>query len=385
MASRKRISVVGYAGVFYVEAPRVVGSGIEKIYYIRYRRDKKLIEEKVGGQYRDNMTPAKASAIRGNRIEGKDLSNEQKRLAIQKMKEEAESRYSFARLWELFQKDRGHLRSIINDRGRYKHYIEPYINNKTIPELTMNDIDNIRKGAEKEGRSPKTIKHVLELVRRILNFALQKGYVDSISGKLHIVMPKVDNKVTENLTQAQIQKLLEVLDNQDDQVLASVMRIALYTGIRKSAILHLQWQDLDFENSFIVLQGTFAKKGTTETIPMNNKAKEIFQKIPQGTNVFVFTSPLTGEPYKNIAKFLQKVAKEAELPKGFRPMHGLRHVFASWLASSGQVTMYELQKLLTHSNPQETQRYAHLHDDALKKASDVASNLFGKAEDAKKA
>lgn len=39
--------------------------------------------------------------------------------------------------------------------------------------------------------------------------------------------------------------------------------------------------------------------------------------------------------------------------------------------------MYELQKLLTHSSPQMTQRYAHLHDDALKKASSVAGHLFG--------
>lgn len=58
----------------------------------------------------------------------------------------------------------------------------------------------------------------------------------------------------------------------------------------------------------------------------------------------------------------------------------LRHSFASWLASSGQVPMYELQKLLTRSSPQMTQRYAHLHDDALRKASEVASGLFGEVE-----
>ena len=42
--------------------------------------------------------------------------------------------------------------------------------------------------------------------------------------------------------------------------------------------------------------------------------------------------------------------------------------------------MYELQKLLTHSSPQMTQRYAHLHDDALRKASGVASTLFAAAQ-----
>jgi len=51
-------------------------------------------------------------------------------------------------------------------------------------------------------------------------------------------------------------------------------------------------------------------------------------------------------------------------------------VFASTLASSGKVDMYQLQKLLTHKSPAMTQRYAHLRDDALQKASKVAADTF---------
>jgi site-specific recombinase XerD len=45
------------------------------------------------------------------------------------------------------------------------------------------------------------------------------------------------------------------------------------------------------------------------------------------------------------------------------------------LASSGKVDLLTLQKLLTHGSPQMTQRYAHLHDEALKKASSVIDEL----------
>jgi integrase len=38
--------------------------------------------------------------------------------------------------------------------------------------------------------------------------------------------------------------------------------------------------------------------------------------------------------------------------------------------------MYTLQKLLTHKSPQMTQRYAHLRDEALRKASDLAGDLI---------
>ena len=38
--------------------------------------------------------------------------------------------------------------------------------------------------------------------------------------------------------------------------------------------------------------------------------------------------------------------------------------------------MYTLQKLLTHKSPQMTQRYAHLRDEVLKKASDLAGTII---------
>jgi len=49
------------------------------------------------------------------------------------------------------------------------------------------------------------------------------------------------------------------------------------------------------------------------------------------------------------------------------------------LASSGKVDMYVLQKLLTHKSPIMTQRYAHLKDEALRKASNLAGELVNEA------
>ena len=136
MASRKRQSVVGYAGVYFVEALRAAGHGTEKIYYIRYRKQGKLIEEKVGGQYRDNMTAAKAASIRGLRIEGKDASNDEKRAAARAARQAEESRYSFNRIWALFAEAKSANRTIKDDRIRYSLHIAPALGKKSIPELT---------------------------------------------------------------------------------------------------------------------------------------------------------------------------------------------------------------------------------------------------------
>ena len=376
MASRKRQSVVGYAGVYFVEASRAGGKGLEKVYYIRYRKNGKLIEEKVGGQYRDNMTAAKASSIRGLRMEGKDASNNEKRAKAAAAKQAEESRYTFTRLWNLFEETKSSNRTIKDDRIRFNLHIAPMLGQKSIPELTIHDIDKLRAKLEKSGKSPQTVKHVLTLVKRLLNFALRKGYVESIPGTLH--MPVVDNKVTENLTPEQAHKLLKALDEEENQLQASIVRLALFTGMRRGALLNLKWTDLDFERGFITLRGDVAKKGKTETIPMNDEARKVLEAIiPTSASEYVFPGRYDDKPIANISPMLKRVREKAGLPDSFRPLHGLRHSFASWLASSGQVSMYELQKLLTHSSPQMTQRYAHLHDDALKKASSVAGQLFG--------
>jgi hypothetical protein len=49
------------------------------------------------------------------------------------------------------------------------------------------------------------------------------------------------------------------------------------------------------------------------------------------------------------------------------------------LASSGQVDLYTLQKLLTHKSPDMTARYAHLRDDALRRASELAGDIVEQA------
>ena len=49
---------------------------------------------------------------------------------------------------------------------------------------------------------------------------------------------------------------------------------------------------------------------------------------------------------------MNRITEKAGLPKDVRELHCLRHVYASMLASSGEVDMYTLQKLLTHKSPQ---------------------------------
>ena len=57
MPSLKRYKTK-YPGVYYIEGTSTLTGKKEKIYYVIYRKDGKLIEEKAGRQLEDNMTPA---------------------------------------------------------------------------------------------------------------------------------------------------------------------------------------------------------------------------------------------------------------------------------------------------------------------------------------
>lgn len=81
MAKRNKTK---YPGVFYREAQRVGGRGTEKVYYVVFKKNGKLIEEKAGRQFVDDMTPAKAANIRGELIEGKRLTRYPLRLSFHK-------------------------------------------------------------------------------------------------------------------------------------------------------------------------------------------------------------------------------------------------------------------------------------------------------------
>ena len=73
-----------YPGVYYIHGRSLEKGTKEKVYYILFRKDGKLIEEKAGRQFQDKMTPSRASRIRDQKIAGKlPLNRDQKKSSDQ--------------------------------------------------------------------------------------------------------------------------------------------------------------------------------------------------------------------------------------------------------------------------------------------------------------
>jgi integrase len=340
MPAMKRIKT-DYPGVCYVIGEAIATNKRERIFYIRYRNDGRSIEEKAGRQFQDAMTAAKASRIRAERIEGKSLSNRARR--EKKAREKETQEWTIKRLWEEYLETKPQTRSFRIDDQRFKLHIEPKLGDKKFEDLAPLDLDRVRISLLKE-KSPQTVKSAMALLKRISNFAKNKRLCKGIDFK--IVLPKVTNVKTEFLTEGQLKKLLDAIEKNTNPYAGPIMLIALYTGMRKSEILRLEWNDIDFERGFIHIRGP--KGGQDQTIPLNEAARTVLEKLPR-THTLVFPG-LHGQR-TGLYHAIGEIKKKAGLPADFRPLHGLRHQYASMLASSGRVDMYVLQKLLTHKSP----------------------------------
>ena len=360
-----------YPGVYYIIGKAVATGKPEKIYYIDYRKDGKRIQEKAGRQVQNNMTPAKANRIRTNRIEGRELPNAEKRAQDEAVKTAEDSRWTIDKLWDLYCKNNAENKSLKNEKIKYEKCIRDDLGKKAPGELMPLDVDRLRLKLQKRGKRTMAAR-VLELLRRTINYGVKRGLIAQIIFKIEI--PRLNNQTTEDLSPKQIKKLIEVLDADKDQMAANVMRLALFTGMRRGEIFKLRWKDIDFRRGFITLKDP--KGGPDQSIPSNDSARAIFDSIEKDDeSEYVFPGRFPGQHLTDCRKSFSRIARAAGFPEGFRPLHGLRHVYASMLASSGQVDLYTLQKLMTHKSPLMTQRYAHLRDETLKQASQVAGDI----------
>ncbi len=365
MPTLKRFKTI-YPGVSYIEGKSISTGKAERIYYIRYRIDGKQIEEKAGRQFQDAMSAAKAAHIRTERIERKQISNKAQR-------EAKKGEWTINNLWLEYKKRNPGLKGFIQDENRFINYIMPLFGNKKPNEITQSEVDNLRLNLS-ISKKPATVKNILELLRRIIMFGEKKQLCERIN--FIIQMPKINNEKTEDLTPEQLKRLLEVINKYDNIQAANFMLLILFTGMRRGELFRLKWQDVDFERGFIHICDP--KGGSDQIIPLNASARKVLKNHPRTNSEYVFPGK-DGKQRKDIKRQANRIKKRAGLPKNFRPCHGIRHVFASMLASSGQVDMYTLQKLLTHKSPLMTQRYAHLRDETLKRASNLVGELINQA------
>jgi len=172
-----------------------------------------------------------------------------------------------------------------------------------------------------------------------------------------------------------------------DRYAIAAIRLLLLTGARLREILHLRWRYVDFERGLLFLPDSKTGK---KTIVLSAPAVAILQSLvppekertERWQDLFVIKGLNPDKPRADLKKPWDSVRRRAGL-NDVR-LHDLRHTFAS-IGAGSSLGLPIVGKLLGHSQPQTTARYAHLDANPLRRASDLIGDQIVRALERSKA
>lgn len=158
------------------------------------------------------------------------------------------------------------------------------------------------------------------------------------------------------------------------------IRLIMLTGCRLREILHLRWEEVDAERGLLFLPDS---KTGRKTVVLSTAALGVLKEMPR-IGIYVVAGASAGEedekPRADLKKPWSAVTKRAGLD-GLR-IHDLRHSFASIGAWSG-LGLPVIGSLLGHADVSTTQKYAHIADDAARRAADAIAGQIAVALEGK--
>jgi len=264
-----------------------------------------------------------------------------------------------------------HIKSYETNISIFKNHIlkelssTPMINLKKIDVMTHHS--NM---IQKKNLSRGTANKFLIFLNQAYNLAHEFELLQDYNPCRGVKEYELNNQRQIFLTKAQTKRLLQEVDISQNEHLKYIIPMLLLTGARKREVLNVQWSDFDMNNMLWTIPIT--KNGKKRILPITEQLQELLKQIPKQSK-YLFTSPKTKKPYTTIFQSWDTARTKAKLPQV--RIHDLRHTYASALVNA-KCSLYEVQVLLGHSTAKMTQRYAHLSNESLMRASSMAGRLL---------
>lgn len=236
--------------------------------------------------------------------------------------------------------------------------VKPYFGNYRPDQITRTLCRGYIVKRHDNGISNGTIRKELGVLRQGLRW--QNKNTSAV-----IELPPMPAPRERHLTRAEYDRLLKSCRHKH---LKLFVQLAHATAGRKSAVLDLTWDRVDFDRGIIRLgKGDKRVKGRA-TVPMTQTVRvALLGARERASSDYVVE--YAGGKVGNVAKGFREAASDAGL-KGISP-HTLRHTAAVWLAEAG-VPMPEIAQFLGHSDSRVTERvYARFSPEYLKKAANA--------------
>lgn len=254
-----------------------------------------------------------------------------------------------------------------------------------------------------KGLSNKTIKHHHRLISAILNQAVFWQVIPSNPAN-RVKPPRVPRTEAKYLDEKQTAKLLELMENESVQH-QTMIKMFLYSGLRRGEMCGLEWGDIDFENHLITVRrssqyvsgkGIFTKETKTETsdrtIKLPSQAFEVLkeyriwqnqERLKMGDRWEVSDRIFTqddGKPIHpdTITGWFREFIANTDLPQ--ITVHSLRHTNITLLIAAG-VPLRTVSYRAGHAQTSTTENiYAHAIRTADEMAADALDDILAPRE-----
>ena len=349
-----------FNGVYYRESLNKKYNGKpDRCFYIKYYIDKKQKQECIGWAS-EGFSAQYAAGIRNER------------LSSPKQKDED---YTFNELYNNFMVWAKSNKKIWKcDENLYNNHVKEYLEKISANSITPQDITNILLKMKAKGKAngsnyaPQSIKHILLLIKRIFNYNIKNELIKYNPAE-NVKIEKFDNTRISYLYDDEIARMFEYLDSGAEWVNdIALIKFAFFTGLRKSELFNLTWENVDIDNKRIFLYDT--KGGKNQAIIITDNAVQVLLDIKGNCSdvTLVFPSKLGGK--RNDVKLLwSRIKKAANIRPTIR-FHDIRHTFGT--LATATIPVKVVQKMMTHKDIKTTLRYAHIQE---KEMIDAANNL----------
>jgi len=278
--------------------------------------------------------------------------------------------------------------TVETDKGRVARHIKPLLGKRLVKDMTSQDVKRFMNDVAvgKTAVDVKTGSHGRAIVRGgrgtatrtvgllggLFSYAIDKGIRADGSNPVQGVKKFPDNKEMRFLSSAEFAKLGEAMRAMDNKGISPYslagIRLLMLTGCRKSEILTLKWDHVDFENGCLRLPDS---KTGRKVVLLGTPALDLLGGLQRlEGNPYV----LPGQKEKRHIVGLPKIWNEVRRRAGLEwaTLHILRHSFASFGAGSG-LGLPIIGHLLGHKDSATTARYAKVALDPAKIAADKIS------------
>ena len=261
-------------------------------------------------------------------------------------------------------------------RAALSKWFLPTLKTRSLDRITTSDIEHAMRQMRDAGRSDKSIRNYVGVIRALFNFAMDKRRRwTARNPAVDVDLPKI-LAYTEirYLTTTEVWALVDAAQPGPYQQLDQAMYLtAAMTGMRIGEVQALDWHGVDYIHARIRVRRTWDRKTKTFTPPKSRRSERAIpmpddvaghldrlykQSQHQADDDLVFGDPITGEPlgHRRMYERLRAALKAAGLDETFG-FHSLRHSYGTALAAQG-VPMRTVQEWMGHRDIPTTQRYA---------------------------